>query len=183
MKASTIFTTLTAVLPAFAIPTARSTSDSFGGLAIHSGSPIHLSTLNANGNAFWLNKETHSYCPNTTISSCPPGKYTYFTNGNNTLSLSVEVPGGQRVYVAADGSLGYTIPHGSVGGGQNVSYTGFSVKDSGIHLQYRDSDWIAVPVGAAYKVFAAAAENAPKNGTGFAFRVQSVDAAFGAWEY
>lgn len=183
MKASTILTTLAAVLPAFAVPTARFTGDSFGGLAIHSGSPVHLSAINANGNSFWINKETNSYCPNTTVTSCPEGKYTYFTNGNNTLSLSVEVPGGQRVYVAQDGSLGYTIPHGSVSGSQNVSYTGFALKDSGIHLQYKNADWIAVPIGGAYKVYAAAAENAPKNGTSFAFRVQAVDATFGAWEY
>ncbi|KAG9949049.1 hypothetical protein KCU85_g4493, partial [Aureobasidium melanogenum] len=183
MKATTIFTTLAAVLPAFAAPHARSTGDSFGGLAINSGSPIHLSAINANGNSFWLNKKTSSYCPNTTVTSCPDGKYTYFTGGNDTLSLNVEVPGGQRVYVAQDGSLGFTIPHGSVSGSQNVSYTGFNLRDSGIHLQYKSADWIAVPIGSAYKVFAAAAENAPKNGTGFSFRVGSVDAPFGAWEY
>ncbi|THV92701.1 hypothetical protein D6D27_04771 [Aureobasidium pullulans] len=182
MKASTIFTTLTAVLPAFAVPTARSTGGSFGGLAIHSGSPIHLSSVNANGNAFWINKDTSSYCPNTTVSDCPEGKYTYFVGGNETLSLSVEVPGGQRAYVAQDGSLGYTIPHGSTGG-QVVNYTGFSLADSGIHLQYKGGDFVAVPIGDAYKVYAAAAENSPKNGTGFSFRVQAVDATYGAWEY
>ncbi|KAG9835899.1 hypothetical protein KCU98_g13039, partial [Aureobasidium melanogenum] len=183
MKATTIFTTLAAALPAFAVPHARSTGDSFGGLAIHSGSPVHLSAINANGNSFWLNKETSSYCPNITVTSCPEGKYTYFEGGNNTLSLNVEVPGGQRVYVAQDGSLGYTIPHGSVSGSQNVSYTGFNLRDSGIHLQYKGADWIAVPIGSAYKVYAAAAENAPQNGTSFAFRVGSVNATFGAWEY
>ncbi|KEQ98961.1 hypothetical protein AUEXF2481DRAFT_36275 [Aureobasidium subglaciale EXF-2481] len=182
MKASTISTTLAAVLPAFAVPTARSTGDSFGGLAIHSGSPIHLSSINANGNAFWINKPTSSYCPNTTVSSCPEGKYTYFTSGNDTLSLSVEVPGGQRVYVAEDGSLGYTIPHGSTGG-QVVNYTGFSLADNGIHLKYLGGDFIAVPVGGAHKVYAAAVEGVPKNGTSFAFRVQSADATYGAWEY
>ncbi|KAH0282609.1 hypothetical protein M436DRAFT_38143 [Aureobasidium namibiae CBS 147.97] len=177
MKASTIFTALAAVLPAFA-------SNSFGGLAIHSGSPIHLSAINANANSFYLNKPTSSYCPNTTVSSCPEGKYTYFTPGNTTLSLAVEVPGGQRVYVAQDGSLGYTIPHGSVGGNQTVSYTGFGLKDSGIHLQYLDADFAAVPVGqGVYKVYAAAVEETPRNGTSFAFRVQSVNASFGAWEY
>ncbi|KAG9758775.1 hypothetical protein KCU73_g3724, partial [Aureobasidium melanogenum] len=183
MKTTTIFSTLAAVLPAFAVPHARSTGESFGGLAIHSGSPVHLSAINANGNFFWLNKETSSYCPNTTVTSCPEGKYTYFEGGNNTLSLNVEVPGGQRVYVAQDGSLGYTIPHGSVSGSQNVSYTGFNLRDSGIHLQYKGADWIAVPIGSAYKVYAAAVENAPQNGTSFAFRVGSVNATFGAWEY
>jgi hypothetical protein len=177
MKASTIFTTLAAVLPAFA-------SNSFGGLVIHSGSSIHLSTINANANSFYLNKPTSSSCPNTTVSSCPEGKYTYFTPGNSTLSLAVQVPGGQRVYVAKDGSLGYTIPHGSVGGNQSVAYTGFELKDSGIHLQYLGADFVAVPVGGgAYKVYAAAVEGTPKNGTSFAFRVQGVNATFGAWEY
>ncbi|KAI5210643.1 hypothetical protein E4T39_00084 [Aureobasidium subglaciale] len=48
--ASTIFTALAAVLPAFALPIARFTGSSFSGLAIHSGSSIHLSSsINANG--------------------------------------------------------------------------------------------------------------------------------------
>ena len=43
---------------------------------------------------------------------------------------------------------------------------------------------MAVPVGkGVYKVYAAAVEATPKNGTSFSFRVQSVDAMFGAWEY
>jgi hypothetical protein len=187
MRASTIFTTLVSILPAIALPTVNTTNpSSFGGLAIHSGSLIHLSAINANANSFYLNKPTASSCPNTTVSSCPPGKYTYFTTPtNSTLSLAVQVPGGQRVYVAQDGSLGYTIPHGSVSGNQTVTYTGFEFKDSGIHLQYLDEDFIAVPVGdgEAYKVYAAAVEGTPKNGTSFAFRVQGVDATFGAWEY
>jgi hypothetical protein len=186
MRTSIIFNTLAAVLPAFALPTINSTNpSSFGGLAIHSGSPIHLSAINANHNSFYLNKPTTSFCPNTTVSSCPSGKYTYFTTtSNSTLSLAVQVPGGQRVYVAQDGSLGYTIPHGSVGGNQIVSYTGFEFKDSGIHLQYLGEDFIAVPVGGgAYKIYAAAVEGIPSNGTSFAFRVQGVNATFGAWEY
>jgi hypothetical protein len=65
-----------------------------------------------------------------------------------------------------------------------VSYTGFEFKDSGIHLQYLGEDFIAVPVGeGAYKIYAAAVERIPSNGTSFAFRVQGVDATFGAWEY
>jgi hypothetical protein len=163
MKVSTIFTTLASILPAIALPTVNTTNpSSFGGLAIHSGSPIHLSAINANANSFYLNKPTTSSCPNTTV----------------------QVPGGQRVYVAKDGSLGYTIPHGSVSGNQTVTYTGFEFKDSGIHLQYLGEDFIAVPVGGgAYKVYAAAVEGTPKNGTSFAFRVQGVNATFGAWEY
>jgi hypothetical protein len=65
-----------------------------------------------------------------------------------------------------------------------VSYTGFGLKDSGIHLQYLGGDFVAVPVGSGvYKVYAAAVEETPKNGTDFAFRVQGVHATYGAWEY
>ncbi|KAI5210636.1 hypothetical protein E4T39_00083 [Aureobasidium subglaciale] len=55
--------------------------------------------------------------------------------------------------------------------------------DGEIHLKYLGGDFIAVPVGDAYKVFSAAVEGTPKNGTTFSFRIQSVDATYGAWEY
>lgn len=177
MKASTILTTMAAVLPA----TATSTGE-FSGLAVRSGSPIHLSAINANGYNFWLGKPTSTYCPPEVSPNCPSGNSTLFSSGNSSLGLSVEVPGGQLAYVAADGAFGYTVPHGESAMG-NISYDGFGYADNGLHLQYKGQDWLAVPVGNAYKVYAAAVDKAPKNGTGFAFRVQGVPAGTGAWEY
>lgn len=183
MKASIILASFNSVLPILAIPITRATSDTFGGIAIHSASPIHLSSINAAGNYFWIGKPTSSYCPSTVVEVCPDGKYTYFVNGNETLGLAVEVPGGQRAYVADDGSFGYTIAHGS-SGGKVVEYTGFSIEDEGLHLKWKGESWIAVPVdGGSYKVYAAASEQTPKNGIGFAFRIASVDVDFGAWQY
>ncbi|MBE7180532.1 MAG: hypothetical protein INR71_04845 [Terriglobus roseus] len=50
---------------------------------------------------------------------------TVFAGGAATLSLGVAVPGGQQVYVAADGALGFTPPHsGAVPEG--AALTGFS---------------------------------------------------------
>ena len=42
-------------------------------LSTHSASPIHLQSINASGQAFWIGKPTSSYCPLVPASSCPPG--------------------------------------------------------------------------------------------------------------
>ncbi|KAI2621497.1 hypothetical protein GGS26DRAFT_266140 [Hypomontagnella submonticulosa] len=84
--------------------------------------------ISANGGKFYVHKETSAYCPGDVEGldcSVYPGSKTVFTGGNNTLFLSVGVPGGQQVYVAADGSLSYTIPHsGALPEGANA--TGFA---------------------------------------------------------
>ncbi|KAI1647920.1 uncharacterized protein F4817DRAFT_315461 [Daldinia loculata] len=70
--------------------------------------------INASGGKFYVNKNTSAYCPGDVANldcSLYPGSKTVFAGGNNTLFLSVGVPGGQQVYIAADGSLSYTVPH------------------------------------------------------------------------
>lgn len=47
-----------------------------GLIATHSASPIHLSSINASGQAFWIGKDTSTFCPLTPKSSCPPGNDT-----------------------------------------------------------------------------------------------------------
>lgn len=44
-----------------------------GLIATRSASPIHLQSVNASGQAFWIGKPTSSYCPLVPASSCPPG--------------------------------------------------------------------------------------------------------------
>ena len=76
----------------------------FGGLALRSASPIHLSPINANGLRFVIGKNTTTYTPEG-VEGLDPANYntnqTIFTylNGAGTLGLSTGVPGGQQVYV------------------------------------------------------------------------------------
>ncbi|KAL3428177.1 IgE-binding protein [Phlyctema vagabunda] len=116
---------LAAAAPA---PAARQSSGSFSAIATRSGSPIHLSSIHANGGKFWIGKETASYCP-VDPSSCPPGQDTAFSAGAGGLALDVVVPGGQQAYVDPTGALSFTqahsaaIPEGSI-------TTGFSYNAS-----------------------------------------------------
>lgn len=71
-------TFLAAVLPLFAAaaPAPALSSGPIALIAAHSASPIHLQLVNAAGQAFWIGKDTSSYCPLTPSSDCPPGKDT-----------------------------------------------------------------------------------------------------------
>lgn len=57
----------------------------FGAIAARSASPIHLQSINANGGAFWIGKNTTTYCPLANQTDCPPGKDTVFAVGNGGL--------------------------------------------------------------------------------------------------
>jgi hypothetical protein len=85
----------------------------FGVISSRSASPIHLLPLTARGGKFYLGGGApSSYCPTEIgAENCPPGNSTVLAGGDNTLSLGVLVPGGQQVYVDADGSLSYTQAH------------------------------------------------------------------------
>ena len=50
----------------------------FGLVAVHSGSPIHFQSINANGRGFWIGKDTATFCPSPPVPppSCPPGNAT-----------------------------------------------------------------------------------------------------------
>ncbi|TGJ85008.1 hypothetical protein E0Z10_g3753 [Xylaria hypoxylon] len=52
-----------------------------------------------------------TYCPLKPESSCPNVTGTLVTR--NMEAMAVEVPGGQQIYVQADGQVKYSIPHSS----------------------------------------------------------------------
>ncbi|OTA59230.1 hypothetical protein K449DRAFT_112216 [Hypoxylon sp. EC38] len=84
--------------------------------------------INASGGKFFVHRNTSAYCPSGIDGldcSAYPGSKTVFIGGNDTLSLDVAVPGGQQVYVAADGSLSYTTAH-SAALPEGAIATGFS---------------------------------------------------------
>lgn len=110
----------------------------FSIIAAHSASPVHLQSVVANGQGFWIGKETATYCP-PQVSPCPPGEVTVLDYFDGSISLvcrysirllllvtspikhpselliflaqDVSVPGGQRVYVTPTGELGFTQAH------------------------------------------------------------------------
>ncbi|KAL9007377.1 MAG: hypothetical protein Q9180_009675, partial [Flavoplaca navasiana] len=82
---------LLALLPlALSTPIDRRNNDvplRFGAIAARSASPVHLQTINASGQSFWIGKETATYCPLDPQSQCPPGNQTVFSTGNGGVSL------------------------------------------------------------------------------------------------
>ncbi|KAK6351442.1 hypothetical protein TWF718_004602 [Orbilia javanica] len=116
-----------ATLLATAVAAAPAPSNlSFSMMSLRSASPVHFGQVNASGQKFYIGLEKpSSYCPTPPVpaKSCPSGKYTSVVFGSGYASLNVQVPGGQRIYVAPDGSLSYTqahsayIPPGSTEGG------------------------------------------------------------------
>jgi hypothetical protein len=167
---------------AAAAPTARSTSDTLGLIATHSGnSNVHLRTINENGLKFWIGKDTSTYCPTQEGLTCPsklsssqhPPNYTNnildgtFTEvitsaDSETLSMNVVVPGGQQAYVAEDGSLSVTQAH-SVSTGTNglrapFSYTPQPGPNRVGGLSFNGNGFVACPAAGetgVYQIFAA----------------------------
>lgn len=91
MLSSLIFTSL---LPLFAstnplpLESRQSTLNPFTLIAGRSGSPIHLSSINANGESFWIGKNTASYCPLEEVVDCPAGIYTELLAGDGGASMA-----------------------------------------------------------------------------------------------
>ncbi|KAI1775030.1 hypothetical protein F4818DRAFT_417574 [Hypoxylon cercidicola] len=110
--------------------------------------------INASGGKFWVNRDTSAYCPEGIEGlDCTlyPGSKTVFAGGNNTISLSVSVPGGQQVYIAPDGALSYTQPHSAFMPNGSV-VTGFSRTRSEsfgapVILGMLGHSWLICPVG------------------------------------
>ncbi|KAJ5648721.1 hypothetical protein N7490_005093 [Penicillium lividum] len=97
-------------LLASAAPVATTAANpEFGVMSVRSGSPIHYLQMNASGQKFYLGGTTSSYCPSIQGLVCPPGNQTVFAPGGN--AMSVEVPGGQQVYVDPTGALSFTQAH------------------------------------------------------------------------
>ncbi|KAI2607104.1 uncharacterized protein GGS25DRAFT_319008 [Hypoxylon fragiforme] len=110
-------------------------------------------SINASGGKFYVNKNTSAYCPSGVENldcSAYPGTKTVFRGGNDTMFLDAAVPGGQQVYVAADGSLSYTVPH-SGALPEGASATGFQRERSEsfgapVTLSQAGKAWLMCPV-------------------------------------
>lgn len=135
----------------------------FGVIAARSASPIHFQAVNASGQAFWIGKNSATYCPDIPQFECPPDPGTVFAAGGEGASLDTVVPGGQQVYVAPTGALSYTRPHsGYIPPGSAVGTFNATLTQSGGPIGFFTFEglgatgWLACPVtkNGPYQVFA-----------------------------
>jgi hypothetical protein len=70
--------------------TALAQSQPFRLVAASSNPDINMRSINASGEALWINRDTASYCPSTIVPNCPAGNSTSFVGGNGGLSMNVE---------------------------------------------------------------------------------------------
>ncbi|KAH6679378.1 hypothetical protein B0J14DRAFT_296470 [Halenospora varia] len=99
--------------------------------------------INAGGQRFWVGlAQPIDFCPTLT---CASAKNTQFTS---ITTLNVQVPGGQQVYVAADGGIQFTnaangeftIPAGAV-------LATFTLSDAGLYTGLNNAGIQACPTG------------------------------------
>jgi len=190
MKTTSVLSALAVALPALA-QNANAPFKSWSAVAINSGSDIMYDSINANGTYFYLGRSTKTYTPANVGTFNQTN--TIFAGGDSTLSLDVEVPGGQQVYVDSTGALRFTEAHSANIGDGSVA-TGFNV--SSTTLQYQNQDFLACSLGGegeplelndVYKIRVAAGAPAPvspasDNCIDFSFYV-SENTAPAAWEY
>ncbi|KAK3384891.1 hypothetical protein B0H63DRAFT_559612 [Podospora didyma] len=151
--------------------------------------------IQANGGRFWMGKPPSAYCPpdipglNCTLY---PGTSTVLVGGNETLSLNVVVPGGQQVYIAPDGALGYTPPHSTFKPDGSV-VTGWrrEISDAGgaptVLWNQAGGYFVACPVGDAkddvYQIYLNSGD-ALSGAACVSFQMRTYTAAGAvAWEY
>ncbi|KAF3084577.1 hypothetical protein TWF569_006362 [Orbilia oligospora] len=190
-----------ATLLATAVAAAPAPSNlSFTMMSLRSASPVHFGSVNASGQKFYIGLEKpSSYCPTPPVpaSSCPSGKYTSVTFGSGYSSLNVAVPGGQRIYIAPDGSLSYTQAHSAYippGSTQDGFILGPKNKDNGLRpITHKKGGFVACPtkknVG-PWKVYVGqpASKDVPSGCAtdclGFSNQaVEFTSEQFGAWQY
>jgi hypothetical protein len=70
--------------------TALAQSQAFRVVAASSNPNINMRSINASGEALWINRDTSSYCPSGVVPDCPAGNSTSFVGGNGGLSMNVE---------------------------------------------------------------------------------------------
>lgn len=112
-------------------PTSTGINLAFSLISVHSGDVnVHLRPIYAANSTIKLGGPTtpQSFTPSGI--DVPTTNRTTFSTGDSVLALRDVVPGGQRVYMGADGTLGYTVPHSGLVPEGAVA-TGFSLSEPG----------------------------------------------------
>ena len=112
----------------------------FGLIVAHSGSPIHLSTINANHNMFLVGKPTNAFCPPEVARVVNDQGKNVCDSVRNVTAIDVNglragmdtvVPGGQQIYLNEDGALSFTTAHTHALGEKDL--------DFGFHYEKADN--------------------------------------------
>lgn len=174
---STTLTTATAT--ATAAPT--SDSSTFTLVSIKSGSDLQYSPVHASAQKLQLGGDLSTSTSPAGV-PVPQTNVTSFTTGSqNGLSLNVVVPGGQQVFVNADGVLGYTTPHSGVLPTGAIT-TGFSLSNNDLQFNGKQQ-FVACPVGASGLYDIAVQEKVTQNScVGIALRATTGTVA-PAWQW
>lgn len=200
MKCTAILAFATSAM-AVAIPQVGTTTPlRFGGLALATGTKVHLAPLAANNLKIYIGKNTTTYCPEDTEADCDCANtnQTIFSylNGNGGVSLDTQVEGGQRVYVTeGDDSIGqlagelkFTQAHSGATSGPAL-YDGFNNVYDGI-FQFEGKDWFACPIddfNSGYGIWSVArleGSHAGESCIPFQWKVVQVDDTTPtAWQY
>ncbi|CCG84221.1 protein of unknown function [Taphrina deformans PYCC 5710] len=166
---------------AAATATASAASDSsFTLVSIHSGSDLQYQPVHASNQKLQIGGD-----PSNSISPggvpVPVTNITSFHSGQDGLALNVASPGGQQVFVNADGILGFTTAHsGSVPVGATLK--GFAVSDNDLTFNGKQQ-FVACPVGATGVYDLGVEEKVTQTGcTGVALRATNGNTA-AAWQW
>jgi len=186
MYAKTVLISLLAGLATAAPANTLLTSDldpnKFAVISSHSGDPnVHLRSVSASGYSFYLNKATSTNCvPQPSIDCSSLNNNTVFAYNPKSQTLGFdEVVGGQKIYVGADGKLGYTKPSGDYPNDVYSSPWEFepaTAEGSTGTLKFEGDGFLACPVqdeetdeGQVYALFAGAVGGAKEGCTGVEF--------------
>ncbi|ESZ91745.1 hypothetical protein SBOR_7852 [Sclerotinia borealis F-4128] len=187
MFSKTIIATLLASTAAASpIVSARAAGDKFGLISIRSGTDLQNQAIVAYQGGLWIGKDTSSYCP--LAEGCPAGTDTTFAAGDNTLSMNVEVPGGQQVYVATSAAVSFTPPHsGDTQGGVVTGWTYTAGQDGALgQMSLPGYGFIACASTdgpGIYQVYATLGGSGTGNCSGIAVATVPYTGAVSAWEY
>lgn len=112
-------------------------------IASNPNAPFHNYKIEACGRRFTITQGGPcTYCPQSVPrAACPAGTSTIMTSG----SLSVMVPGGQQLYVEANGALGFTQAH-SLSRPPGAIMGGGPAYEGGLFFGPSHSPWFACPV-------------------------------------
>ena len=94
----------------------QSTSNKFTMIAARSASPVHLRPIDFFEEGWYIGEPTQTFCPSPTVDCSGFNNNTSVmlvaeAGKPTTAAPDVVVPGGQTMYVAANGAVMYTIAH------------------------------------------------------------------------
>ncbi|KAM3506884.1 hypothetical protein MY11210_007371 [Beauveria gryllotalpidicola] len=154
-----------------------------GGYKNHTGG-VDGKPMTACGHAWNIGGSTCSYCHTPTVPHCPSGNVTALSTARN--SMLVMVAGGQRFFLTADWTVGYTIAH-SAFEPPGSTKEGFTTFAGGGFFNLLDGAWGWAACGQGEQkslhVRNSTNEEELRNCTGLNLRIEEFEGLSPAWQY